>query len=197
MNLPNALTASRIFLVPILVAVLLTGTTPNREIVGLGVFIAASVTDFLDGYLARKRKQVTSLGILMDPIADKLLISAAFISLVQNGAVPAWVVVIIVGREFAVTGLRSVAAVHGSAIMASRLGKYKMVSQVVCVSYLIGKRLIRPGYSADDPVGILVNRYIDWTGYLLLTVVVLLALLSMVQYFRRYWNTIDQPITPA
>src|SRR6266550_3272364 len=103
MNLPNGLTLMRIFLVPFLVAVLVAAL----------IFLAASLTDLLDGYLARKRGQVTTLGTLLDPVADKLLISSAFISLVQLQVVPAWVVVIIVGREFAVTGLRSIASAQG------------------------------------------------------------------------------------
>src|SRR5689334_5621906 len=104
MNLPNGLTLTRIFLVPLLVAVLLTRYDTALAVI---IFLAAALTDLLDGYFARKRGQVTTLGVLLDPIADKLLISSAFISLVQLQLVPAWMVVIIVGREFAVTGLRS------------------------------------------------------------------------------------------
>ena len=178
MNLPNGLTASRIVLVPLLLVVLLTGQSPGREIWGLVVFIAAALTDLLDGYLARKRKQVTAIGILLDPIADKLLISSAFISLVEMGVVPAWMVVIVVGREFAVTGLRSVAAAQGFTIPAMRLGKLKMVSQVFCVSFLIGGRLIS-------------GFYVQEIGKALLWVVVVMALASMVQYFRRFWGRID------
>lgn len=178
MNLPNGLTTSRIVLVPLLVVVLLTGQSPGREIWGLVVFIAAALTDLLDGYLARKRKQVTAVGILLDPIADKLLISSAFISLVEMGEVPAWMVVIVVGREFAVTGLRSVAAAQGFNIAAMPLGKLKMVSQVFCVSFLIGGRLI-DGF------------YVQQIGQALLWVVVVLAIASMVQYFRLFWGRID------
>src|SRR6185369_7343415 len=107
-NIPNALTLFRIFLVPFLVVVLLTKFA-GREFVGLGIFLLAAGTDFLDGYLARRRGQITRLGTLLDPIADKLLMSAAFISLVEMDPkhVPAWMVVIIIGREFAVSGLRS------------------------------------------------------------------------------------------
>ena len=123
MNLPNSLTVTRIFLIPLLVVVLLTGRFADREILGFIVFIIAALTDYLDGYFARKRKQVTTLGKLLDPIADKLLISAAFISLVELGIAPAWMVVIIVGREFAVTGLRSIASAEGFTIDASKLGK--------------------------------------------------------------------------
>ncbi len=142
MNLPNTLTVSRIFVVPLLVVVLLTPFSENwfgvqRHILGVSLFLAAAFTDYLDGRIARSRRQVSRLGILLDPIADKLLISAALISLVENRLAPAWAVVIIVGREFAVSGLRSVAAADGVVIAASRMGKFKMMSQVLAVALLI------------------------------------------------------------
>ncbi|PWT94253.1 MAG: CDP-diacylglycerol--glycerol-3-phosphate 3-phosphatidyltransferase [Blastocatellia bacterium] len=142
MNLPNALTLLRIFIVPLLVVVLLTPFSENwfgvpRHILGVVIFLAAALTDYLDGKIARRRGQVTRFGQLLDPIADKLLISAALISLVENQLAPAWAVVIIIGREFAVTGLRSVAAVDGLVISASRMGKFKMLAQVVTVALLI------------------------------------------------------------
>jgi len=149
-NLPNALTLSRIFIVPLLVVVLLTPVSENwlgvpRYLVGVSIFVAAALTDYFDGKLARSRKQVSKLGKLLDPIADKLLISAALISLVENHLAPAWAVVIIVGREFAVTGLRSIAATEGVVISASKMGKFKMVAQVVTVGLLILS--ISPGQS--------------------------------------------------
>ena len=142
MNLPNGLTLLRIFIVPILVVVLLTPFSENwfgvpRHILGVGLFLGAALTDYLDGHLARSRNQVTRLGQLLDPIADKLLISAALISLVENQLAPAWAVVIIIGREFAVTGLRSIAAADGVVISASKMGKFKMLVQVVTVALLI------------------------------------------------------------
>src|SRR5882672_8629176 len=133
-NLPNALTATRIFLVPLLVVVLLTKFEGRqilgvrKELIGAAIFALASLTDWLDGYLARRRKQVTVLGQMIDPIADKLLTSAAFISLVQMDLAPAWMVAIIIGREFAVTGLRRLAFARDVVIPASPLGKLKMVS---------------------------------------------------------------------
>src|SRR3954471_7641425 len=137
-NLPNALTLLRIFLVPFLVVVLLTKFT-GREYVGLAIFLVAALTDFFDGWIARRRNQTTRMGALLDPIADKLLMSAAFISLVEMDPthVPAWMVVIIIGREFAVSGLRSIAAQQGVTIAASPLGKTKTISQVVAISFLI------------------------------------------------------------
>ena len=142
MNLPNILTLSRIFIVPLLVVVLLTPFSEDwfglqRHLLGVSLFLAAALTDYLDGHIARSRDQVTRFGQLFDPIADKLLISAALISLVENRLAPAWAVVIIVGREFAVSGLRSVAAADGVVIAASRWGKFKMLSQVLAVAFLI------------------------------------------------------------
>jgi CDP-diacylglycerol--glycerol-3-phosphate 3-phosphatidyltransferase len=171
-NLPNALTLFRIFLVPFLVVVLLTKFT-GREFVGLGIFLVAAVTDFLDGWVARRRKQTTRLGALLDPIADKLLMSAAFISLVEMDPkhVPAWMVVIIIGREFAVSGLRSIAAQQGVTIAASPLGKGKMVSQVVAISLLI------LGYELGQ---------FRIVGTIALWVVMVFALASGVDYFVRF-----------
>ena len=128
---------------PLLVVVLLTKFEGRmilgvrKELVGAAIFGLASLTDWLDGYLARRRKQVTALGQLMDPLADKLLISAALVSLVQMDLAPAWMVAMIIGREFAVTVLRSMAYARGVAIPASPLGKIKMVSQVVAILVLI------------------------------------------------------------
>jgi len=142
MNLPNLLTILRIFLVPLLVVVLLTKFSEDwiglpQHIAGVSLFLFASLTDVADGWIARRRKQVSRLGILLDPIADKILISSAFISLVENQLAPAWAVVIVIGREFAVTGLRAVAAAEGWAIPASKAGKLKMFSQVVAIALLI------------------------------------------------------------
>ena len=121
-NLPNALTLLRIFLVPFLVVVLLT-KFDGREIVGLVIFLTAVATDFLDGWLARRRGEITTLGALLDPIADKLLISAAFISLVELGLAPAWMVVVVIGREFAVSGLRSIASGAGHRDLGLGMGE--------------------------------------------------------------------------
>jgi len=142
-NLPNALTIGRIFLVPLLVVVLLTQFEGRlilgvrKELVGAAIFGLASLTDWLDGYLARRRQQVTALGQFMDPLADKLLITAALVSLVQMDLAQSWMVVVILGREIAVTVLRSLAQARGIAIPASPLGKFKMVSQVTAILLLI------------------------------------------------------------
>src|SRR5512140_2511746 len=143
MNLPNTLTLVRIFLVPLIVVVLLTQYAGRevlgmpKEVVAAAIFGIASLTDWLDGYLARRRQQVTWLGQILDPLADKLLISATLVSIVQLGLAPAWMVAVIIGREFAVTGLRSIAYARGVAMPASNLGKLKMIAQVVTILALI------------------------------------------------------------
>ena len=167
-NLPNSLTLLRIFLVPFLVVVLLT---KYSNFLGLGIFLVAAITDFLDGYFARRMKKVTRLGALLDPIADKLLMSAAFISLVELGVARAWMVVIIIGREFAVSGLRSIAAQQGVTISASPLGKSKMVSQVIAISLMI------VSYELGE---------FKFTAELALWVVMLFALVSGVDYFLKF-----------
>jgi len=136
LNLPNILTLFRIFLVPIIVASLLV-QFKGRAFLALGLFLLAAFTDFVDGYLARKKEQITTLGILLDPLADKLLITSSFISLVELGLAPAWAVIIIVGREIAVTGIRAVAASSGMVIPASSYGKKKMFFEVLTISILI------------------------------------------------------------
>jgi CDP-diacylglycerol--glycerol-3-phosphate 3-phosphatidyltransferase len=178
-NLPNALTLFRIFLVPFLVVVLLTKFT-GREFVGLAIFLVAAVTDFFDGWVARRRNQTTRLGALLDPIADKLLMSAAFISLVEMDPkhVPAWMVVIIIGREFAVSGLRSIAAQQGVTIAASPLGKGKMVSQVIAISLLI------LGYELGE---------LRVTGTVALWAVMIFALASGIDYFAKFARAVLIP----
>lgn len=190
MNLPNSLTVLRIFLVPLLIAVLFSTRLPNKEIIGTVIFLAAAITDLLDGYLARRRRQITTLGILLDPIADKLLIAAAFISLVQldPALVPAWMVVIIIGREFAVSGLRSIAATQGFTIAANEWGKAKMVSQVVAVCIIIVAH--RYGYLHLLGLGVDVRLL----GSIALWIVVLVALLSASSYFLRFWRQIDDSV---
>lgn len=135
-NLPNILTFLRILLVPILVVVLLT-KFEGKEFVGLGLFLLAAVTDFLDGFIARRFGLETPLGKLLDPAADKILTSAAFISLVELGRAPAWIVVTIVAREFAISTLRSVGATQGIVIAASWSAKLKTTSQLVAIAMLI------------------------------------------------------------
>ena len=136
LNLPNVLTMSRILLVPILVVIMLT-ELDGKEFIGLAIFLIAALTDFLDGFLARRRSQVTQLGKLLDPAADKILTSAAFISLVGLDLAPAWMVVIIIAREFAVSTLRSLAASQNLVLAAGTSGKIKTTAQIVAISLLI------------------------------------------------------------
>ncbi|HBS59890.1 MAG TPA: CDP-diacylglycerol--glycerol-3-phosphate 3-phosphatidyltransferase [Firmicutes bacterium] len=133
MNLANKLTLVRIILVPVFMFVLLVKILPYGEFIAAGIFILAAITDGLDGYIARKHNQVTKLGKLMDPLADKLLVTAALVSLVEMGLLKSWVAFIIIGREFLVTGIRAVAAAEGIVISASKLGKYKTVAQIIAI----------------------------------------------------------------
>jgi len=184
MNLPNALTLLRIFFVPLLVAVLLTrepnlelfGVPMNYAIWGVLILLSAAATDWADGYFARRRGEVTTLGILLDPIADKLLISAAFIALVDMHLVPAWMVVVIIGREMTVLGLRLIAGAEGFTIPASTLGKTKMVLEVLAVAVVI--------LGAKHPA-------FQWWGKIFLWMVVISAIVSAVQYFLKFWNQVD------
>ncbi|HET6974910.1 MAG TPA: CDP-diacylglycerol--glycerol-3-phosphate 3-phosphatidyltransferase [Pyrinomonadaceae bacterium] len=225
MNLPNALTLLRIFIVPLLVVVLLTPFSENwlgvpRHILGVVMFLGAALTDYFDGHIARSRGQVTRLGQLLDPIADKLLISAALISLVENQLAPAWAVVIIIGREFAVTGLRSIAAVDGIVISASKMGKFKMLAQVVTVALLIASSAAgRPPVSNfgkpfpaiefwsvpqlrlawQHLVGDGPTTGTDWqvllytAGRAMLWLVVISACTSMYGYFSTFYRRFTQP----
>ncbi|MGH9794262.1 MAG: CDP-diacylglycerol--glycerol-3-phosphate 3-phosphatidyltransferase [Candidatus Acidiferrales bacterium] len=187
MNLPNALTLLRIFFVPLLVVVLLTrepnlelfGVPMNYAIWGVLILLAAAATDWADGYFARRRGEVTTLGILLDPIADKLLISAAFISLVEMELVPAWMVVVIIGREFTVLGLRNIASAEGFTIAASALGKTKMALQVLAVAVMI--------LGAKHPA-------FQWWGRIFLWMVVVSAIVSAVQYFLKFWSQVDERV---
>lgn len=222
MNLPNGLTLLRIFIVPLLVVVLLTPFSESwfglpRHILGVGLFLGAALTDFLDGHFARRRGQVTRLGQLLDPIADKLLISAALISLVENQLAPAWAVVIIIGREFAVTGLRSIAAADGVVISASKMGKFKMLLQVLTVAMLIvssvGGKPPVANFGLPFPAikfwtvpelraawqhlfGPELTTTNDWqvllytAGRALLWLVVISSCLSMYGYFRSFYRSV-------
>ena len=177
MNLPNTLTLARIFLVPLLVVVLLTRFEAERifgmprELLGAAIFGTAAFTDWLDGYLARRRRQVTQLGQLMDPLADKLLITAALVSLVQMGMASAWMVAVILGRELAITVFRSLTYTRGVTIPASSLGKVKMVTQVVAILLLILGNQV----------------WLFWLlGQVALWLVLVASLWSAVDYYRRF-----------
>ena len=184
MNLPNSLSVTRICLVPLLVVVMLTKFEGRHllgvpsEFLGAAIFGLASLTDWADGYLARRRKQITPFGQFIDPLADKLLTLAAFVSLVQMDLAPAWMVSVIIGREFAVTAWRSIVYARGVAMPASPLGKIKMVAQVVAVLALI----LGHGGRMEFIV----------IGTAALWVVVVAAMVSAADYFRRF-NLILSP----
>ena len=187
-NLPNLLTLFRIFLVPLLVAALVQQNFAihwghkllvANDFFALILFLAAALTDLLDGYLARRWKQVTTVGTLLDPVADKLLISAALISLVQTRLLPGWMVILIISREFAVSGLRSIAAAEGYTIKAGELGKSKMTLQVLGVALIM-----------------LSIRWPELHSFALIAMwaVVIFGLASAIDYFRKFWRKVDMSI---
>ena len=191
-NLPNSITMSRICCVPLLIWLLsrtcpLHGFFGEQEILASVLFILASITDGVDGYLARKRGQITTMGMLLDPLADKLMVTAAFIALVELNPriVPAWIAVLVIGREFLVSGLRSIAASEGFTIQASDLGKLKMVTQIVAVV-----------------AAILDHRWFVWRfGWFILPVhiiaitavyfMVVVSIISATDYFIAFWQKIE------
>ncbi|SMB96292.1 CDP-diacylglycerol--glycerol-3-phosphate 3-phosphatidyltransferase [Desulfonispora thiosulfatigenes DSM 11270] len=171
MNLPNSLTIFRIILVPFFMFFLLV-KMPYGQFIAALIFIIAASTDGLDGYIARKRKQITNFGKIMDPLADKLLVSAALISLVELGKISGWIAVIIIGREFAVTGLRAVAASEGVVIAASKIGKYKTVSQIIAIIAILMNDFI------INLIGLSLGQY-------LLYIAVFFTIYSGIDYFSK------------
>jgi CDP-diacylglycerol--glycerol-3-phosphate 3-phosphatidyltransferase len=187
-NLPNSLTLLRIGMVPFLVVVLLT-RFPGSLFWGLAIFLLAALTDLADGMIARRTSTVTVAGTLLDPIADKLLMSAAFISLVELDLAPAWMVVVMVAREFAVTGLRQVAQTQGVVIAANWWGKAKTAAQIVAVCAVI----IAAQVARLDPVVASLpwlEGTLSWIAYLSLWVAVVLTLGSLLSYFLGFWNRV-------
>src|SRR5215468_6443237 len=194
-NLPNSITLVRILSIPVLIWVLSSSrfgaANGERELLATALFIAASITDGIDGYIARRRGQITTMGMLLDPLADKLLIAAAFITLVQFNPrmVPAWIAVVIIGREFLVSGLRSIAASEGFTIEASDLGKFKMLGQIVSVVAVIldhrwPQLTIYRGYTLS----------IDWIARFAIWFMVVLSLVSAGDYFYAFWSKIDRHV---
>ncbi len=162
----------------------------EKELLASALFIAASITDGIDGYIARRRGQITTMGILLDPLADKLLIAAAFVTLVQFNPrlVPAWIAVVIIGREFLVSGLRSIAASEGFTIEASDLGKFKMFVQIVSVVAVILDHRWR-----EWPVGPYIFP-VHWIAYLAIWFMVGVSLISAGDYFIAFWRKIDRHV---
>lgn len=193
MNLPNSITLTRIAAVPVLIWALsahspIRGAHGEQEIFASLIFIAASITDGLDGYLARRRGQITTLGMLLDPLADKLMISAAYIVLVayNPGVVKPWIAVLVIGREFLVSGLRSIAASEGFTIEASDIGKLKTVIQIVSVvAAILNHRWYEWDFGGPFVVGV---HFIAVAAIYWMTVV---SIISAVDYFVGFWKKVD------
>jgi len=176
-NLPIGLTVSRIVLVPFLIVFLISSSRVHA-VIAAAIFILAALTDWLDGLIARRRNQVTTLGTLLDPIADKILVASALVSLLQIDKIAAWIVLVIIGRELAVTGLRAVAAGVGVIVPASRLAKWKTVGQYVAITMLIFEKGVGSATFHGAATGVL------W-------VVLALTVVSAVDYFYRFFRKAD------
>ncbi|OGL44921.1 MAG: CDP-diacylglycerol--glycerol-3-phosphate 3-phosphatidyltransferase [Candidatus Schekmanbacteria bacterium RBG_16_38_11] len=192
MNLPNKITLLRIFLIPLIVFFLLYSPKLSMHIVAAIIFVLASLTDVIDGYIARNKNQVTTLGKLLDPIADKLLTSSALISLVALRRIPlwaAWIVVIIIGRDFCISGFRTIAATQGFIISASNLAKYKTIVEIVAILCLILSDWQKDFlYIAGRGLGM------KEFGLGLLFIAMMFAVISGAEYFKSFWEKIDQNI---
>ena len=183
MNLPNKLTLLRIILTPIFMAVLYWGF-PGADYAALAIFIVASLTDMLDGKIARKYNLITDFGKFADPLADKILVVAAMLWFVECGRMPAWMVMIVITREFAVSGLRMIASDNGRVIAAGWSGKVKTASTMVCIVVML---LLGPSLAAYQSGGGLTavpwDRYISWADTVCVWVITLTTLYSGVEYF--------------
>lgn len=194
-NLPNSITLTRIFSIPLLIWVLsttrFTSVSGEKELLASILFIAASITDGIDGYIARRRGQITTMGMLLDPLADKLLITAAFITLVKfnPGLVAPWIAVVVIGREFLVSGLRSIAASEGFTIEASDLGKFKMVVQIVSVVAVILDHRWQ-----EWPIYRSFFFPVHWIAFAAIWFMVVLSLWSAGDYFVGFWRKIDHRV---
>jgi len=192
MNLPNSITMSRIVMIPLLLWILSPhflwlGNSGEQEIAASVLFILASITDGLDGYLARKRSQITTIGMLLDPIADKIMVTGALIALVAYNpqVVKVWIAVVIIGREFLVSGLRSIAASEGFTIQASDLGKLKTVLQIITVVSAI---LAHHWYQWQ--FGDLIIP-VKWIAVAAIYFTVIVSIISAIDYFVGFWKQID------
>lgn len=187
MNLANKLTLIRIILVPVFLIFIAARHIPYGSTIATIIFILASITDKLDGYIARSRNQITNFGKFMDPLADKLLVTAALISLVEVHVVPAWAAVIIIAREFAVSGLRSIAAAQGRVIAASWWGKIKTVIQIIAIILL----LLKVNIGDFNYITEFVRKSEFWAGFfnnvpaIMLMIAVIITLISGYDYFKK------------
>jgi CDP-diacylglycerol--glycerol-3-phosphate 3-phosphatidyltransferase len=176
MNIPNLLSISRILAVPVFI-VLMLEPTPLRALLAGIVFSIASATDWLDGYLARKWGQVTKIGKLLDPVADKILVASALIMLVDIARIPSWIAIIIIGREIAITGLRAMAASEGIVIAAENMGKWKVGAQITAVLCLV----------LDYHLG---TEWISDVGRIAIFIAMILAVISGMRYIIDYWKRV-------
>ena len=174
MNLANKLTIARILIIPVFMALILSNI-PYGDWFAAALFSVAAITDGLDGYIARSRQQVTNFGRFLDPVADKLLISAALISLVDLGSLSAWIAMIIIGREIAVLGLRILAMGEGKIINSSSFGKAKTVFQVLAIIVWILR--------AEMPVGETISSVVDYIAVLLMGIAIILTIVSGLDYY--------------
>lgn len=193
MNLANKLTLIRIILVPIFLVFIAYQGLPYGSVIATLIFIIASVTDQLDGYIARSRNQVTNFGKFMDPLADKLLVTAALISLVELQLVPAWAAIIIIAREFAVSGLRTIAASEGLVIAASWWGKIKTVIQIIAIVLLLLQVNIinSPGIKELVAGSNFLRNFFIYVPDIFLYLAVAITIISGVDYFRKNKNVIN------
>lgn len=193
MNLANKLTIVRIFLVPIFLIFITAQDIPYGTIIATVIFIIAALTDKLDGYIARSRNQITKFGKFMDPLADKLLVTAALISLVEYQIVPAWAAIVIIAREFAVTGLRTIAASDGNVIAASYWGKLKTVIQIIAIILLLLKVNIASQPELTDKVynSNLLKGFFNWAPEIFLYLAVIITIISGLDYFIKNKNAIS------
>lgn len=193
MNLANKLTMLRIFLVPLFLIFIAVKNIPYGTFIATFIFIIASLTDQLDGYIARSRNQVTNFGKFMDPLADKLLVTAALISLVELQVVPAWATVIIIAREFAVSGLRTIAASEGKVIAASMWGKIKTVTQIAAIIALLIQVNVGSSKYLISLVqnSIMAKEIIIYGPKIILLLAVIMTLISGYDYFKKNIHIID------
>lgn len=194
MNLANKLTIVRIFLVPIFLIFITAQDIPYGTVIATVIFIIAALTDKLDGYIARSRNQITKFGKFMDPLADKLLVTAALISLVEYQIVPAWAAIVIIAREFAVTGLRSIAASDGNVISASYWGKLKTVIQIIAIILLLLQVNIAAQPELTDRVynSNLLRSFFNWAPEIFLYIAVIITIISGLDYFIKNKNSISR-----
>ena len=193
MNLANRLTIIRIFLVPIFLVFIAFRDLTYSTFIATFIFVLASLTDKLDGYIARSRNQITRFGKFMDPLADKLLVTSALISLVELHVVPSWAAVIIIAREFAVSGLRTIAAAEGTVIASSWWGKIKTVIQIIAIILLLLKVNIGSSKYLTNLVtdNSFINKFFDVAPTVSLYLAVIVTILSGIDYFVKNKAAID------